>query len=97
MPCFNNANWSNTSGANRFTSAVEIGQINLSANPFTDSPNLDFTLNNTSGGGALLRSAGFPGSIQGGNTGFLDSGCYQASAGGGGLILPRAMSGGYLA
>ena len=99
MPCFNNANWNNTSGANRFTSAVEIGQINLSANPFTDSTNLDFTLNNTAGGGALLRSAGFPGSIQGGSTGFLDVGCYQASAGGGGggLILPRPMNGGYSA
>lgn len=98
MPAFNNANWNNTSGANRFTSAVEIGQINLTANPFTDSTNLDFTLNNTSGGGALLRSAGFPGAIQGGNTGFLDVGCYQAAAGGGGgLILPRPMNGGYSA
>lgn len=99
MPACNNANWSNTSGANRYTSAVEIGQINLTANPYTDSTNLDFTLNNTSGGGALLRSAGFPGSILGGNTGFLDVGCYQAAAGGsgGGLILSRAMNGGYSA
>ena len=99
MPCFNNANWNNTSGANRFTSAVEIGKIDLSANPYTDSTNLDFTLNNTSGGGALLRSAGFPGAILGGNTGYIDVGCYQVASGGGGggLILPRPMNGGYSA
>lgn len=98
MTCFNNANWNNTSGANRFTSAVEIGKIDLSANPYTDSTNFDFTLNNTSGGGALLRSAGFPGEILGGNNGYIDVGCYQvASSGGGGLILPRPMNGGYSA
>jgi len=99
MPNFNNANWNNTSGANRFTSAVEIGKIDLSANPYTDSTNLDFTLNNTAGGGALLRAAGFPGAILGGNTGFIDVGAYQVASGGGGggLILPRPMNGGYSA
>ena len=94
----NNANWNNTSGANRYTQTAEIGKIDLTANPYTDSTNLDFTLNNTTGGGASLRSAGFPGSILGSNAGFLDVGVFQvAASGGGGLILPRAMNGGYSA
>lgn len=98
MTAINNANWNNTSGANRYTQTAEIGRIDLTANPYTDATNLDFTINNTAGGGVLLRSAGFPGSIQGGNTGFLDVGCYQVAAGaGGGLILARPMNGGYSA
>ena len=84
MSMTSNANWNNTSGGYRFTRVNEFGRIDLSADPYTNAAAGDFTLNNTSGGGALLRSAGFPGSIRGGNTGFLDVGCYQASAGGGG-------------
>jgi hypothetical protein len=45
----------------------------------------------------LLRSTGFPGAVTGGNTGFLDVGAYQVASGGGGLILARAMNGGYSA
>lgn len=98
MTAINNANWSNTSGANRYTQTAEIGKIDLTANPYTDSTNLDFTLNNTSGGGALLRSAGFPGAIIRSNSGSVDVGAFQAAAsGGGGLIIPRAMNGGYSA
>ena len=83
MPMANNANWNNTSGGYRFTNVYEFGRINLSADPYTNAAANDFTLNNTAGGGALLRSAGFPGSVTGGNTGFVDVGAYQVAAGGG--------------
>jgi hypothetical protein len=99
MPMTNNANWANTSGAYRFTNVYEFNRIDLSADPYTNAAAADFTLNNTAGGGVLLRSAGFPGSITGGGTAYLDVGTYQVAAGGGGggLILARPMSGGYSA
>jgi len=95
----NNANFANTSGGYRFTNVYEFGRINLSADPFTDAAAADFTLNNNAGGGVLLRSAGFPGSITGGSIGYLDVGAYQVAAAGsgGGLMLSRAMNGGYSA
>lgn len=34
--------------------------VTLTADPFTDAPNGDFSLNNTSGGGAALKAVGFP-------------------------------------
>jgi len=99
MPMINNANWNNTSGGYRFTAAYEFGRINLSADPYTDAAAGDFTINNNAGGGVLLRSAGFPGSITGGSIGYLDVGAYQVAGGGsgGGLILARPMNGGYSA
>ena len=99
MPMTNNANWNNTSGGYRFTAAYEFGRIDLSADPYTNAASGDFTLNNNAGGGALLRSAGFPGSITGGSIGYLDVGAYQiaAGSGSGGLILARPMNGGYSA
>ena len=58
---FNNAFGNNTTGAfsgisNSF--ATQLGQITLTANPFTSSTN--FALNNTPGGGALLKALGWP-------------------------------------
>jgi hypothetical protein len=98
MMMYNNANWNNTSGANRYTTTSEHGKIDLTADPYTNAASNDFTLNNNAGGGVLLRSAGFPGSMQSGNTGFLDVGAFQVAAGGGGgLLLPRSMNGGYSA
>lgn len=98
MTAINNANWNNTSGANRYTQTAEIGRIDLTANPYTDATNLDFTINNTAGGGALLRSAGFPGSIVNSNSGSVDIGAFQvAGSSGGGLLLPRPFNGGYSA
>jgi len=99
MPMYNNANWNNTSGAYRYTTSAEYGRIDLTADPYTNAASNDFTLNNNAGGGALLRSAGFPGAMQSGNTGYLDVGAFQvaSSASGGGLLLPRPMNGGYSA
>ena len=98
MMMYNNANWNNTSGTNRYTTTSEHGKIDLTADPYTNAASNNFTLNNNAGGGVLLRSAGFPGSMQSGNTGFLDVGAFQVAAGGGGgLLLPRSMNGGYSA
>ena len=54
-----------------------VGLIPLSANPFVGASGLNFALNNTAGGGALLRGGGFgmgPGSA---TTGYPDVGAVQ--------------------
>lgn len=50
------------SGGERSTSGFIAGphDITLSADPFTDAANGDFSLNSTAGGGAALAGAGFP-------------------------------------
>lgn len=50
--------------------------ITLTADPFTNPSGGDFSLNNTAGGGALLKSAGFPGAMAAG-TGYTDVGAVQ--------------------
>jgi len=57
-----NAFGSNASGALNNLSAGG-NDITLSADPFTNAAGDDFTLNNTSGGGASLKSVAFPTSI----------------------------------
>ena len=53
--------------------------VTLTANPFVAVGSNDFSLNNTAGGGAACRFAGFPGPFAGGNsTGYLDIGAVQA-------------------
>jgi len=47
---------SNTAGAREFAPSFEVGGITLTADPFTDNANDDYTINNTAGGGALLRA-----------------------------------------
>jgi hypothetical protein len=47
---------SNTSGA--ASNADATGSVTLTADPFTDAANRDFSLNDTAGGGADLRGAG---------------------------------------
>lgn len=49
-----------TSGVNNIPGAWEDENVLLSAAPFVDAANDDFTLNATAGGGAVLRAAGFP-------------------------------------
>jgi hypothetical protein len=98
----------NTSGptnvAASSTAYVEEGLITLSASPFTDPANGDFSLNNTAGGGAALRGLGYgtlPTNVgySGSSVGYPDVGSIQhqdtGGGGGGGLILHRAMDGGY--
>lgn len=54
-----NAYGSNTSGARNNLNAG-TGDVTLTADPFTNAASNDFTLNNTAGGGAACRQAGFP-------------------------------------
>lgn len=62
-----------------------VGDVTLTANPFTNAGGGIFTLNATAGGGAALKAAAFPG-VTAAGTGYLDIGALQsmgASAGGG--------------
>lgn len=89
LMAINNASYLNTGGAAAITSVhvVNLGFITGSASFFTNPGSGDFSLNNTAGGGALLRAAGYPGVFKGGlTTGYLDVGAAQHAdpAGGGG-------------
>ena len=65
-----------TAGANNVT---------LTATPFTSSGTNDFSLNNTAGGGAALKNAGYPGVTSAIGTGYQSIGALQpAQAAGGG-------------
>jgi len=79
-----NAFRSNTSGNYVSGEIYGVNDIILTADPFTDAAADDYTLNDTAGGGAACRTAGFPGSLFG-QTGYPDVGVYQhqdAAAGG---------------
>jgi hypothetical protein len=82
---FGNAYGGNTSGS-RNNLPAGIGDVTLTADPFTNAAGGDFSLNATAGGGAACREAGFPGAFPGGTTtGYLDIGAVQhQDAGGGG-------------
>ncbi len=69
-----NAYGLNTSGAVNNTTTSTGDVTTVSVIPFTSSS--DFSLNSTAGGGALLRSAGFPGVTPFG-TGYTDIGALQ--------------------
>lgn len=72
-----------------------INPTTLTANPFTNSAaNGDFSLNNNAGGGALLRSLGYPGAFPGGTmTGYADTGAlqHQNTGGAGGYSRSRTV------
>ncbi len=81
----NNAFLTNTSGP-RNNNSAQAGDVTLSADPFTNKSGGDFSLNNTAGGGASCRAAGYPGVFPGAaTTGYLDIGAVQHAdpAGGG--------------
>ena len=89
----NNAYGSNTSGA-RNNLAVGTNDVTLTADPFVAKAANDFTLNNTAGGGAACRGAGFPGTIPGlAAAGSADVGAMQhadpAATGGNVFLCPR--------
>jgi parallel beta helix pectate lyase-like protein len=78
----NNAYGSNTSGA-RSGIAAGANDVTLTADPLTSSTNA--ALNNTAGGGAACRAAGFAGVMTAGGTGYIDIGALQhQDAGSGG-------------
>lgn len=76
----NNAFGSNVSGNVNIT-YIPYSDQTLTASPFVSTS--DFALNNTAGGGALLRKAGF-GGVSVAGTGYLDIGAIQTSGGTGG-------------
>lgn len=88
---YKNAFRNNTSGAtNNITAANNVGAITLTADPFTNKAGGDFSLNNTSGGGAACRAAGLGGAFPGGTTtGYRDVGAvpHQDSGSSGGFII----------
>lgn len=88
----NCAGYSNTSGNVDGQILRSLGFVTLSADPFVDAAGGNFALNNTAGGGAACRAAGFPGAFPGGTTtGYLDIGAVQhqdsAGSGGGGTVI----------
>jgi hypothetical protein len=81
--CAGHGNASGNLDANMTTLAE--GFVALSADPFTNAAGLDFSLNSTAGGGALLKGAGWPSTFPGlAGTSYPDIGAYQTAAGSGG-------------
>lgn len=71
--------YGNNTTADRGNFTAGVSDVSLSASPFTSST--DFTLNNTAGGGALLRSTAFPGQTPGG-LGYMSIGPLQPNSSG---------------
>lgn len=67
----------NSTGTARSGNNAGWGDITLTGNPFVDGDNGNFALNNTAGGGAALKAAGFPGILPAGGTGYKDIGPLQ--------------------
>lgn len=92
------AGGSNTSG--NFSGTIDEGAITLSVDPFTNAAGGDFSLNNTAGGGALLRAAGirFGDALNYDQVDYRDVGPFQHqdAGGGGGLLVNPGMSGGMI-
>jgi hypothetical protein len=78
------------SGRTHGTPNCDVGPITLTADPFTNAAALDFSLNNTAGGGALLRAAGIS---PYGQTGFIDIGAVQADGKAVQLLIDQAAVG----
>jgi hypothetical protein len=89
------AGFGNTSG--HTSGNPTLGRfISLTADPFTNAPAGDLSLNTVSGGGALLRSVGFPGATPTGTaTAFADVGAVQSqpTASTGGVSGSRIFTG----
>jgi hypothetical protein len=93
--CAGGGNSGGNYAASDFPVAWNTGFISLSADPFTSASTLDFSLNNTAGGGSSLRAAGFNPAPQGLlSTDYLDVGAFQhQSAGGGAYPRSRVVGG----
>lgn len=87
-PQYSLTNQNNAYGANgtapRLNMNAGTNDVTLSADPFVARGAGNFALNSTAGGGTALKAAGYPGTIPGAGTGFLDIGALQSAAGGGG-------------
>lgn len=63
------------------------GFLTLTADPFTNAASLDFSLNSTAGGGALLKGAGYPSAPPGlSTTSYPNVGAVQSQASSGGSL-----------
>lgn len=82
----NCASGNNTSGRTDGNETFDLGVITLTADPFTNAAGGDFSLNNTVGGGALLRSLGYgiPGQTQNIDIGAVQ---HEDTIGGGGAVI----------
>ncbi len=88
----------NTADSGTMDGQIIVGKISLTADPFTNAAGGDYSLNNTAGGGALLRAMGFPSSFLGISTNqYLDVGAAQHTDAGGGGVTHLAGRGGGLA
>ncbi len=97
----NCAAYNNTSGnlSTNFFMRVLNFVHNTTGSFFTNAAGHDFSLNNTTNQGALLRATGFPGVFpRGTTTAYLDIGAAQHAdpAAGGGLLRPFGMQGGLI-
>lgn len=70
-----NAYGANTTDRNGLSAGLH--DFTLTANPFVSRATQNYALNNTAGGGALLRAANYPGVLNVGGTGYLDVGALQ--------------------
>jgi hypothetical protein len=77
-----NAFGSNTSGSRHNFAFGSTTDVSLSGDPFVAGGSANFALNSTAGAGAAARSAGFPGALNNGGTGYIDIGPLQHSGGG---------------
>ncbi len=93
---YNCATRNNTSGGiQQAVTGQEVGSITLSANPFTNAGAGDFSLNNTAGGGAACRAAGYLGAfLSGTTTSYGDVGAAQSQGGGSSVAFPTCGLGG---
>jgi hypothetical protein len=85
----NNAYGGNASG-NLQNLPAGVGDVSLSANPFTSHTTGDFSLNSAVGGGNSCKGVGYPGTFPGGlSVGKLDIGAVQSggSSGGGAYVF----------
>jgi hypothetical protein len=81
---FKNAMGSNSSGAYSYTDMKSSTDVDLTADPFTNSAGDDYSLNNTAGGGADVRAAFGPIWPSGLHTSYRDIGAVQHQDSGGG-------------
>ncbi len=73
--------------------AAGVGDVAITADPFTNSAAGDYSLNSTVGGGPVCKGAGFPGVFPGAtSTGVLDIGAVDSGTGGGGGSVTYVLS-----
>lgn len=75
-----NAYGANTTAAYGGNAVAQPGDVTLSVDPFVNRSSGNFALNATTGGGAACSSAGFPGALLAGGTGYESIGALTPNA-----------------